>query len=111
MGGGLVSTEYIEGAEGGSGCMMMMNYTPGRFLFASGTPEDAAPQIRPQCGTSAAQVRCKCGASAEQVRSKCGASAEQAHHQFFYVKKAQLCLRQPSRPNVILFRFPGPFAH
>ena len=34
------------------------------------TPEDAAPQIRPQCGTSAAQVRHKCGTSAAQVCHK-----------------------------------------
>ena len=39
--------------------------------------EDAAPQIRPHCGTSAEQVRHKCGTSAAKVRSKCGASAEQ----------------------------------
>ena len=27
-------------------------------------------------------------------------------HQVFYVKSAQICLRQPSRLNVILFAFP-----
>ena len=28
------------------------------------------------------------------------------HTKFFYVKSAQICLRQPSRLNVILFAFP-----
>ena len=42
--------------------------------------EDAAPQIRPQCGTSAAQVRHKCGTSAAQVRHKYGTSAAQVRH-------------------------------
>ena len=28
------------------------------------------------------------------------------HTKFFYVKSAQICLRQPSRLNAILFAFP-----
>ena len=46
------------------------------------SPEDAAAQIRPHCGTSAEQVRNKCGTSAEQVRHKYGTSAAQVRHKF-----------------------------